>query len=170
MAEDGPYGLVVSFSCPVCGDEIRMETTHQHNLHQLSTPHQPSFSQAENLAKDRCAVSFNRVEKAIRDQYDFIEYEVPLVFTHVGAWVTDEEVLDAAIEGLKEQHLGVTVEVALNNSPFGYVYAWYHGNRGAYYAVTHRLGTPQNVTVTGSEEDLREVLERWFYFDPEESP
>lgn len=167
MTENDPYGLTISFECPVCSEEVTMTETPQHNLHTESESHQPNLPWKGN--EDRCNVHFSRSERYIRERYDFIEYEVPLIFAEVPESVDDEDVLEAAIDGMEEQNIGVCVKVSQHDDRTGFVYAWYHSNQPLYYAVTAGINTPQNVLASGSKDELREMLHKWFTWEPDEN-
>lgn len=166
MSEHGAYGLELSFTCPVCGDDVTLLESAAHHLHNPSETHQPNFPWKDTTG--RCDVHFTRCERQIRDRYDFLQYEVPIVFTSLPAHVADDAVLEAAIDGMEGQHLGVNVIVPLGDDRQGNVFAWYHSDDPRYYAVTAGLRTPKNVRVTGEREEVRQMLHRWFTWEPDQ--
>lgn len=163
MSDSDVRGPTITFECPVCGEEVKMKETAQHNLKQLSEPHMPPPAWRDKPLDEQCPVHFWREDRVIHKNYDFIRYEIPFIFTQIPASVTSEEVLEATIDGLEHQSLGVTVKVDLEER-MGYVHAWYHSNQPAYYAVTERISSPQNVLVSESKSELRSFLKRWFKY------
>jgi hypothetical protein len=152
----------LSFTCPICGADVQMEETGQHNIKQLSEPHMPPPVWKNEIPDDDCAVHFSRQDRHILHKYDFIKYEIPFIFTQIPADITDTQILESAINGLQDEELGLSVKVDLENNQTGFVHAWYHSNQPAYYAVTDGINTPQNVLVSGNEDELYDFLERWF--------
>ena len=111
-------GVVVSFECPVCENTVELEETSQHNLHHSRGNHGPSFGDESH----DCPVYFSRDESLIRNEYDFIQYEVPIVFTTTEETESDPDVLDKAIDGVIEQALGGTVWSGLESHLSGKIW------------------------------------------------
>lgn len=170
MSDNLPSGPTISFTCPVCGDDVEMVETDQHHLKQLSERHLPKPPYKAEPGEEQCKVHFDREERIIRQQYDFIRYEVPTVFMGIPSHVRADNVLEAGIQAVEDQNIGLTVQVDVEDGPKGKVMAWYHGNQPAYYAVTDRLRTPQNVLVSGNRDELQEFISNWFYRGTDKLP
>ena len=169
MAESEPNQITISFECPVCERQVEMITSKMHNLINNGENHSPRSVWDSDYD---CPVTFDDDERLIRQNYDFIRYRIPPIFTQVPASITDQEVLRSIVDSVVTHQLGVTILVGKqddegNNVGTGYVHGWYHDNKPSYYAVVRNLQTPQNVIVTESRKEFAEFLERWFYHNRE---
>lgn len=169
MGESAPAPVTISFECPVCERTVEMTNSQQHNLTDNGDDHSPRSTWDSEYD---CPVFFRDDERMVRQNYDFIRYPMPPIFTKVPANVTDHEAFRAVMDGVVTHQLGVTIEVTKkdgddNHVGTGYVHGWYHDNKPSYYAVTRNLQTPQNVIVTESRSEFAEFLERWYYHNRE---
>jgi hypothetical protein len=169
VAESELDGVTISFDCPNCGERVQMVNSEMHNLVNNGDNHSPRSVWDSDYD---CPVHFSDDERVIRNNYHFIRYRMPPIFTRVPANVTDQDVLRSVVDSVVTHQLGVTIEVSKqdddgNTVDTGYAHGWYHGNKPSYCGVLRNLDSPQNVIVTESRSEFAEFLERWFYYNRE---
>ena len=160
--------IEIEFDCPVCGDTVILKTTEKNNITPIEGFRERHALTEDSVENDnRCNVSFNSCAKSILDRYDFISHNLPMVYTNIHEREKDKEVLRKALEGIRNQGLGVSLSYIYNSREPKYdsVYGWRFGN--GYFAVTGNRNMPYNIHSSKSLYGMYDFFERYLTRDPD---
>jgi hypothetical protein len=148
--------IEIEFDCPVCGDTVVVKTTKMNNITPIENRrrHLPGRDSTE---KDNlCNVSFSTHSMLIRREHDWVEHKLPIIYTCIDEYERDIGILRDAVEGIKNQGLGVSITYSTGKL----IHGWKREDR--YFGATKGIWTPYNVHSSNSVEELHDYLEMWF--------